>query len=176
MLKLCVHVFTLKLTLLFLKIENKRGRQSSTKWPWEKSSLGKIWRKSWSNWSTTGSHRKSWAVDKALTQQWSVHGTPKFRRSNVISRWPFSALWYMASCKTFTWDLVNIFGSSVGLVGGLELWWIGFLPGVCCWTPSANISSRESTSLDEGVVLNGCDKSLWRIVLWPCEAATDMAL
>ena len=46
-------------TLLFLKMENKRGRQSSTKCPWEKSSLGKIWRKSWSNWSTTGSHRRS---------------------------------------------------------------------------------------------------------------------
>lgn len=153
---------------------NKSGRQSSTKDACEKSSCWRMWRKSWSNWLMTGSHLSSCAVARELIQQWSVHGTPIFLKSRVMSMCPFSALWYMASCSTFTWVLDRIFGSSTDLP---FITWPGsrsfLLPGGCA--PSARISSSDKTSFDDGW-LNGCANSLWRIDLWPCDAATDIAL
>ena len=56
----------------------------------------------------TFSSECSWAVAKVCIQQWSVHGTPKLRKSNVISRWAFSALWYMASCKALICPLFSL--------------------------------------------------------------------
>ena len=49
-----------------------------------------------------------WAVRRVRIQECIVQGTPKFRRSSVISMFPFSVLWYIASCSFFTLLLVNL--------------------------------------------------------------------
>lgn len=180
-------------TLLFLKMAKSSGKQSSTKCPWDASSIGKICKQSCNNWSTIGSHLSSCAVLSAFTQQCKVHGIPTFLKSSVISKCPFSELWYIASCNTLIWFFVRSFASSMipplldvlpilfkralvepevddddmelfktvplfkilGLL--LLLLWLLMLPLLflwrperACWacTPSARISSRESTSLE----------------------------
>ncbi len=62
------------LTLLCLKIENSKGKHSSTNC--ELQSSGHKWRKSCKSWSVIASKRISCALASVCIQQCKVHETP----------------------------------------------------------------------------------------------------